>query len=263
MDFDIAASLAQTVSTLKQAEASERMIRETESLLRELARRAEASRVLECETDFLKFCARRSGMKFGPFVRAKTYQSVSLGQEFVLGLFDIEDVRRPVVMRGARRLMANKYTTKSAYAEEIAERYLRKIKFTAFHREQTNRMRHKICTHMRRRNIYVHANADIIRSAFFNDKKCSAWIAGEHVWLQPAEWRNHQKNRAAKSAAVKDELRANQIRSDREIGRLVGVDHKTVGAARKSLKPQPEVSGDGSLTLSQKKTIAYRALVGA
>lgn len=45
--------------------------------------------------------------------------------------------------------------------------------------------------------------------------------------------------RAEKQQAVRRLLKANPQASDREIGRLVGVDHKTVGRARRGISPQP------------------------
>lgn len=45
--------------------------------------------------------------------------------------------------------------------------------------------------------------------------------------------------RAEKRDAVRRLLKANPQASDREIGRLVGVDHKTVGRARRGISPQP------------------------
>jgi ParB-like chromosome segregation protein Spo0J len=50
-------------------------------------------------------------------------------------------------------------------------------------------------------------------------------------------------NRAQKRQLIADEIHANPGRSDREIGRLLGVDHKTVGSVRHELSgefPQPD-----------------------
>ncbi len=46
-------------------------------------------------------------------------------------------------------------------------------------------------------------------------------------------------NRAEKQQAIRRLLEANPQASDREIGRIVGVDHKTVGRARRGISPQP------------------------
>lgn len=53
-----------------------------------------------------------------------------------------------------------------------------------------------------------------------------------------AELIEPKQTRATKQATVEAELIANPDRSDREIARVAGVDHKTVGAARGRISPQ-------------------------
>jgi len=50
-------------------------------------------------------------------------------------------------------------------------------------------------------------------------------------------------SREQKRALIRAELDRNPQRSDREIGRLCGVDHKTVGVVRRGEIPHPETSG--------------------
>jgi hypothetical protein len=47
---------------------------------------------------------------------------------------------------------------------------------------------------------------------------------------------------AAKRSLIEAELKDNPVRSDRQVGAELGVDHKTVGAARKKLEDGGEFS---------------------
>lgn len=191
--------------------------------LRRFNQRLEAQAVLESDEAFAVFCAKRSGLPFGPFVRANTYQKLAGQQDIWRDIFGA-DPRRPVVMRGALARVKGKWSAQTGYAFHVGRRYLLKIRFTAFRREEVDRMRDMIGDHMAKRD---HKNSDdCVKAVFCNEKYAQAWIAGELRFIDnPCEWRRLRKLYEHSAAPLE---------------------------ARK--KPMP------LMTLRQRKTAAYRAL---
>lgn len=105
--------------------------------LREAKRTQELDEVLVSDDALAKWTAKEWYGQPPPLVRASTYKRVDWRQE-LRGYGWGCDPRRPVVMRGAIGMLQIKYTAKSAMAEEVAMRYLRRIKFTSFDRAEIN-----------------------------------------------------------------------------------------------------------------------------
>lgn len=150
---------------------------------------------LESEDGFEAYCARQSMMKSGPFVRASTYASVTYQQDIWRRDFG-DDPRRPVVMKGAIELRKQRYARKSAWAEIIADRYLKIIRFCCFRREEADIMERILWRHMERRGHYVHRPLDMLGSVFCGMKEAAFYVDGQHRWGSADDWRNARRFRA-------------------------------------------------------------------
>lgn len=138
-------------------------------------REAEYTAILEDDAAFEEWASKNCGEHLGygryavaPIVRASTYgndvkQDQELGNYASIysgwyghnGTF-FKDHRRPVVMRGARRYLVAKYSfTEShianGYAELVAARYLRRIKYTCSDRKTNSRNMDELASALRRR----------------------------------------------------------------------------------------------------------------
>lgn len=117
-------------------------------------------------------------------VRAQTYKTVRNSQEFC-GTYELGD-KRPVLMRGSIAAMQARYTTKGSMAEQIAKRFLRRIKFTALTVEPIEELERRLIPKLRN-NWYVHSTFRLSRPGILGGSdRAYIWLGGEWTHI-PAE----------------------------------------------------------------------------
>jgi hypothetical protein len=188
------------------------------------------SAALESEAGFAAFCRMSSGMEHGPFVRASVYSRVDPKQDIWAYEFG-NDPRRPVVMRGASKLMKSRYVRQSEWAVIVTRKYLKKIRFTAFTQAEAWEVQRLVGEHMTRRGHYVHSSIDLIPTPWCQEGQARCWVDGEFRWCTPSEYRRLRKPHleAAKHA---EELRnKNLVRLRKEAADLTRILNGLQGAA--------------------------------
>ena len=216
IDLDIPPHLLDYVRTkIKQAEA------EANRLFEAMSRDFEALETDEGLGEWLKYECRVRG----PVVRASTYNNqVDRSQELAFGgdHFDgvrwwrgasPSDPRRPVLMRGAKKAIEERRGRRRDYQNDIAERFLRRIKYTCFDRKEHGK------------NIRQFARKDYWDQGHFCATRDGEFEVG---YCRPLEcWR------AWVGGHYRDNLTANQFQY---LSRLWGVVEKTRALERRATK---------------------------
>lgn len=157
-----------------------------EQTIVEVRRESERNAVLSSDEEFAKFVSRHAGMALPPIVRASTYQTVWQSQELRAG-FDFNDARRPVIMRGAKKFLQGKYDRRSAYGHKVFERFMRRVRFTCFDREQAGEFIKGVCGSISyEMHTYPEWAYEVGRVRGMDT--LAAWVAGRHLWLTPHQF---------------------------------------------------------------------------
>lgn len=155
----------------------------------EAEREEELRRVATDDQAMLDYLDRRclgaKNKEFPPVVRASTYGGVVDGRQELRGTWSMGD-QRPVLMRGSIEAMAGKYTRKSAMADLIADRFLRRIKFTALTNEPAREMDVWLCRRLEQNGWYVHQSPLGSRLPGLYGDDARIWRGGEWIRM-PAE----------------------------------------------------------------------------
>lgn len=127
----------------------------------------EIAEILEDDTTMMRWAASVTMMDYPPVVRASTYDYPGRGDIYTKHFGRHPD--RPVVMRGARHVRSALWSTKSAYANVLTDRFLKRIKFTAVCPDEMDKMSEWLCSRLDQKGIYY-------------SKPPCRW-SGIHVWM--------------------------------------------------------------------------------
>ena len=146
--------------------------------IRDIEKYCEAEYLRECGRQNILECDKAFEMEYGgrPIVRARTYNTVHIGQELLSWRGDPQDPRQPVYMRGSRIFQEN-CTIKWHYPAEIIEHYLRIKKFTSISRPEIKEMLSKCVNHFGHR---LHTTRHL--NDYFAYSYRNLWINGKSRW---------------------------------------------------------------------------------
>lgn len=174
-----------------------------ERLAAKVRAEAEWNQILSNDAALEKWIAGR------PFVRAITYPSIGPRQRISGPPQPIDQRAAPVVMRGAKFVRRYKYELQSDYVNELVERYLRRIKFSAHHWETEKHaaIRRVVCAYIRRQGFSLHPGYQPPITEHFR----FAYVDGERVELSEQQIKASERARKrARDAAVRTRRRNEQ-----------------------------------------------------
>ena len=191
-----------------------------------LKERDEIALVLESDVAMAVWARQMSESQCPPFVRAGVYNDrIDSRREFrIFREYYGDDPRRPVVMRGAKYFLIERYG-KNGYPAHVVERYLRIIKYTCFddakHDDMKQRIkawaakRHEISYHFQQEPFFCR-----LGPTSYNDTVL-CWLNGEHEYLSWADYRkiklqHAKKNVALRVAASQPRRKLNKREANRE-----------------------------------------------